>query len=52
MTAVRARLNGGFLGIDDLWVRTQTVPRAYIDEADQVVATKAREYVRWLGDGR
>jgi glutamyl-tRNA reductase len=50
--AVRARLNGGFLGIDDLYVRTQTVPRAYIDEADRVVATKTSEYVRWLESGR
>lgn len=49
--AVRARLNGGFLGIDDLYARTQTVPRGYIDEADRVVAAKTREYVRWL-DGR
>jgi glutamyl-tRNA reductase len=50
--AVRARLNGGFLGIDDLYVRTQTVPRGYIDEADRVVVTKTREYVRWLEGGR
>jgi glutamyl-tRNA reductase len=49
--AVRARLNGGFLGIDDLNVRTETVPRGYIDEADRVVATKTREYVRWLEGG-
>jgi glutamyl-tRNA reductase len=49
--AVRARLNGGFLGIDDLCARTQTVPRGYIDEADRVVAAKTREYLRWL-EGR
>lgn len=49
---VRARLNGRFLGIDDLFVRTQGVPRAYIDEAGRVVATKSREYVRWLERGR
>jgi glutamyl-tRNA reductase len=47
-SAVRARLNGGFLGIDDLFVCTQTVPRGYVDDADRVVATKTREYVRWL----
>ena len=47
-TAVRARLCGSFLGIDDLYVRTQTVPRGYIAEADRVVAMKTREYVRWL----
>src|SRR6202171_112017 len=49
--AVRARLNGGYLGIDDLYVRPQPVPSGYIDEADRVVAAKAREYVAWL-DGR
>ena len=46
--AVRARLNGSFLGIDDLYVRTEPVPRAYIDVADQVVDAKTSEYVRWL----
>jgi glutamyl-tRNA reductase len=46
--AIRARLNGGFLGIDDLYVRARPVPRGYIDDADRVVATKTREYVRWL----
>lgn len=45
---VRAQLNGSFLGIDDLYVRAQPVPRAYIDEADRVVTTKTAEYVRWL----
>jgi len=45
---VRARLNGSFLSIDDLFIRPASVPRAYIDEADQVVDKKAREYVRWL----
>jgi glutamyl-tRNA reductase len=47
-TAVRARLNGSFLGIDDLYVRAQTVPRGYIAEADRIVEMKTREYVRWL----
>jgi glutamyl-tRNA reductase len=50
--AVRARLNGCFLGIDDLYIRTRPVPRGYIDEADRVVAVKTREYVRWLDGGR
>ncbi len=49
--AVRTRLDGGFLGIDDLYVRTKPVPGGYIDEALRVVATKTREYVRWLGSG-
>ena len=50
-SAVRARLNGSFLGIDDLYLRTQTVPRGYIEEADRVVAGKTDEYVRWLEAG-
>jgi glutamyl-tRNA reductase len=45
---VRAQLNGGFLGIDDLYVRTQPVPRAYIEEACRVVEAKTYEYLRWL----
>ena len=45
---VRARLNGAFLGIDDLYVRAQSIPRAYIEEAGRVVAAKTDEYVRWL----
>jgi glutamyl-tRNA reductase len=49
--AVRVRLNGGFLGIDDLYVRTEAVPGGYIEEADRVVAAKTREYVRWLDGG-
>ncbi len=49
--AVRARLNGDYLGIDDLYVRPETVPSGYIDEADRVVAAKTHEYVHWL-DGR
>ncbi len=47
-TAVRSGLNGSFLGIDDLYLRKQTVPRGYIEEADRVVAAKTDAYVRWL----
>jgi glutamyl-tRNA reductase len=50
--AVRSRLNGGFLGIDDLYVRAQVLPRGYIEEADRVVAAKTSEYVRWLESSR
>ncbi len=46
---VRARLNGGFLGIDDLYVRSKPLPGGYIDEAVRVVAAKTREYLGWLG---
>jgi glutamyl-tRNA reductase len=45
---VRAKLNGAYLGIDDLYVRPRSIPRAYIDEAARVVSTKTAEYVRWL----
>jgi glutamyl-tRNA reductase len=45
---VRARLNGGFLGIDDLFTVARPVPRGYIEEAEQVVRASSREYVRWL----
>lgn len=50
--AVRARANGDFLGIDDLYVRLPDIPRAYIDEADKVVDSKTREYVDWLERGK
>ena len=46
--AVRSRLNGGFLSIDDLYVHSQPVPRGYIDEAARIVAAKTDEYERWL----
>jgi glutamyl-tRNA reductase len=46
---VRAQLNGAYLGIDDLYVRPQDIPRGYIDEAARIVAAKTDEYVRWLG---
>jgi glutamyl-tRNA reductase len=45
---VRARLDRGFLGIDDLYSRADPVPGGYADHAEGVVATKTREYVRWL----
>lgn len=46
--AVRSRLNGAFLSIDDLYVHSQPVPRGYIDEAVRIVAVKTDEYERWL----
>jgi len=45
---VRARLNGSYLGIDDLYVRTQPIPGSYIDDAGRIVSHKTHEYVRWL----
>ena len=49
--AVRARANGDFLGIDDLYVRLPALPRGYIDEAGRVVTSKTREYIGWLERG-
>ena len=46
--AVRARLNEGFLGIDDLFARDRPLPRAYIQEAERIVTAKAAEYGEWL----
>ena len=45
---VRVTLNGAYLGIDDLFVRPQEIPRGYIQEAGRVAANKTVEYMRWL----
>ncbi|MGH7764895.1 MAG: NAD(P)-binding domain-containing protein [Candidatus Dormibacteraceae bacterium] len=45
---VRAQLNGGYLGIDDLYNHPAPVPPGYIDSAERVVAAKALDYVSWL----
>ncbi|TMD30834.1 MAG: hypothetical protein E6I95_14630 [Chloroflexi bacterium] len=50
--AVRARLNKDFLGIDDLNLRVQPLPRAYMAAADRLVSTKTLEYVTWLDGGK
>ncbi|HXI96675.1 MAG TPA: hypothetical protein VNG04_11145 [Candidatus Acidoferrum sp.] len=46
--SIRAGMNGGFLGIDDLFVRSERL-NGYTDEAVRIVAAKAGEYMRWLG---
>jgi glutamyl-tRNA reductase len=46
---IRAGLNGGFLGIDDLFVRAETLAGGYTDGAVRLVAAKTSEYMRWLG---
>jgi len=46
--AVRARLNGSFLGIDDLYRRGGPLPGAYIKDAERVVGQKTAEYTAWL----
>lgn len=49
--AVRRRLNGGFLGIDDLYGRSQPPPAAYIEDARRLVETGSAELARRL-EGR
>jgi glutamyl-tRNA reductase len=48
VAAVRQRLNGGFLSIDDLYIRTDRRPQAFVEMAERVVETKTYEYVSWL----
>lgn len=45
---VRRRANGSFLGIDDLYRRTEPVPGAYIKDAERLVAVKTAELAAWL----
>jgi glutamyl-tRNA reductase len=44
---LRARLNGGFLGVDDLF-SGGTPPPGYVDAAERIVSVKAGEYLAWL----
>ena len=46
--SLRAGLNGTFLGIDDLFRGELPLPRAYIAEAERIIAAKAAEYAGWL----
>jgi len=46
--SVRDRLNGNFLSIDDLYVRSDLIPTGYIEQAGRLVETKSAEYVEWL----
>ena len=45
---VRRRLNGSFLGIDDLYRQDRPLPGAYIKDAEALVARAADEYMGWL----
>ncbi len=47
--SVRRRLNGSFLGIDDLYRRSDALPGAYIKDAEALVERSTAEYVAWLG---
>ena len=46
--AVRRRMNGHFLGIDDLYRQTRALPGAYIEDAEGRVARATDEYMAWL----
>ena len=46
--SIRAGLNGGFLGIDDLYTRDLPAPVGYVENANRHVAEKAGEYAQWL----
>ena len=46
--SVRRRMNGSFLGIDDLYRRGGPFPGAYIEDAERLVALKAAEFIAWL----
>ena len=46
--AVRARMNGSFLGIDDLYRRGGPLPGAYIKDAERLAGQKTAEYMAWL----
>jgi glutamyl-tRNA reductase len=45
---VRRRMNGDFLGIDDLYRQSRPLPGAYIKDAERVVAHAAADYAAWL----
>lgn len=45
---VRSRLNGSFLGIDDLYRRGDALPGAYMNDAQALVERKTDEFLAWL----
>ena len=45
--ALRVRLNGDFLGVDDLFT-AGTPPPGYVDATEQIVSAKAVEFLGWL----
>ena len=50
--SVRDRLNGSFLGIDDLYGDGAPLPGAYIEDARALVDQKTAEYMAWLDRAR
>lgn len=45
--AVRARMNGSFLGVDDLFTGGSPPP-GYVETAEGIVSSKSAEYFKWL----
>jgi hypothetical protein len=45
---VRRRMNGDFLGIDDLYRQARPLPGAYIKDAEGLVARATATYLAWL----
>ncbi|HVD02445.1 MAG TPA: NAD(P)-binding domain-containing protein [Candidatus Dormibacteraeota bacterium] len=46
--ALRSRLNGGFLGVDELFTGPGEPPAGYVEAAERIVAAKLEEYLGWL----
>jgi glutamyl-tRNA reductase len=46
--ALRGRLNGRFLGVDDLFTGAGSPPLGYVGAAELTVAAKLAEYLGWL----
>lgn len=49
---VRRRLNGSFLGIDDLYHHRRPLPRAYIEDAERLIAAGKAEFSAWMARHR
>lgn len=49
---VRERMNGNFLGIDDLYRQSLPLPGAYIKDAETLVERNTAEYLAWLERAR
>ncbi len=45
---VRERLNGSFLGIDDLYRRSSPLPGAYIKDAEALVGMMTEQFMAWF----
>lgn len=46
--SIRSRMNGSFLGIDDLYQRGQMVPGSYMRDAEALVERNTARFIAWL----